>query len=509
MNRAATAPLAVAVLRPRPLALPSATIAAALAIAPTALPQHSPWRDAPPLIALEWHETENGSLGILPNPASGGEPGSPPYPLFGPLLGDDQLLLRRLASALRHPFTGVVLLAPGPGGGLGTTDPFLLLRARGIDTPAAAVALLRSPMPAGNHDKSHLDRYHALAALAELDHRELRQLAEQVAAEPDTPAWLAQAALALAFSRGGPEPPAAATPAPPPLADRLRAIGGEMDLLLVVDVAELPPMAPIGRALRDSELRRTTAEIRDAGGSVSRAMLAGARTLADWPCLLGHELARRYGQWSVRRTVAGVQVGPQRTLFIDAWLDGAFDVARIHEGLRAEAIPCTVDGEVLTTESLPRHRLRVARSWLHLGPAKAGAARAADAAIPAPFDRGQRAAITLRWKAPATWPAGGRLPAPLGFLRPLRGATVRIQCTPTLELVCEVVTPSEAATVHRWLEALPPPPEGGPASLTAARTIRGHRVRYAWSGPATTTTLAEWITAFDRPVKRAAPSARR
>src|SRR5690606_26529725 len=96
----------------------------------------------------------------------------------------------------------------------------------------------------------------------------------------------------------------------PPLASCLADCPFDPHVLIVVDQMRLPPPRALMALARAAGLAVTRTAIEAAGGTVSPAMWAGATMLAEAGGVLPYEVARRFGNHRIARTVIAVRLQP-------------------------------------------------------------------------------------------------------------------------------------------------------------------------------------------------------
>ncbi len=285
--------------------------------------------ESDPLFDVEWHVLEDGSLGITPSPSSGGAPGVID-PLFRGLHADPSLWGRIRFSLQRDPYTWLVLLAPGARDVASTTWAELDLAARGFADAAARIALLDGVIAERPHGDGEFLQLLAIRAASRSGVRTVREPIQRFASRDGLADGLRRAAKeALADLGGRPldEPPHL----PPVSKERLVDLPSDSAVVIRIESLRLPPMDRLATAFRALSLRTTRYWIRQAGGGpATPPMLAGGQFIADWPCLLGHELARRFGSWRVHRSVTAIGT------HFDVRLFGDFDPDAVAAGCDRE-----------------------------------------------------------------------------------------------------------------------------------------------------------------------------
>ena len=410
-------------------------------------------------IELEWSTLPDGSLGILPNPAVGDMPGTPPFPLFAPLLGEwNESLWKRLGHvAVRDPYTWVTLLAPGPRDGASTSLADRHLAVRGLETDGDLLALIDGRQPDGKAFQSgpvELDRLLAVRAAATRGLRLAREALEVLAADDSSGSFLARAARESAAELGGlrysPTPPKL-----PPWRQRWRELPEDAALVLCVDNTRLPVAASLGTAMRRWTARGIRAEIDTVAGAVPPTVFAGAQMLTEWPGLLGYELARRFGNWRVHRTVAWLGADENEDAAFGVCIDGAFALVALAEGLRAERLDPRLSSGQLDLVGLPDDvRLAATSNWLSLG--RGGGATGGDSLADelGAAGAGGDAAIWLHRRDGAAWPAARATAVKqLRWVTRFSTFTLRASFDPEVE-VHFTGRPTDAAAmaeVHAWL----------------------------------------------------------
>jgi hypothetical protein len=313
----------------RRAALWTAFLAGVLSVAPAAA-QEFP-------IELEWTVDEDGST--LVRPRAKGEPeGSGrwgPWPLFEPRAGG----LRTLVSGgilgwLPFMFPGRVDLASHCDIahhfrrlGLSLTDEALIER---IATPPEKLAegepLLR---------RARLDRLLAVRLAGERRITGAREALLGIHRDPASEPFLRDAAWESLAALGDPPLPYPERRLPP-LLTTLAGIPSSADVVVVVNQSRIPRWMGLAAAARAFGLRQARTEIERLGAAVTPRDLATGLASLDAAGEAPYELARRFGNLRIDRTVAAVDLdaGPAVRLR----MDGRFHPSRIREAFEREGL---------------------------------------------------------------------------------------------------------------------------------------------------------------------------
>jgi hypothetical protein len=227
----------------------------------------------------------------------------------------------------------VPLLAHGDGGAAAIDEATLRLRKLGIGTTIDWFALCRlAPDPL-------LDLLHVRHLAAHDLLATTYALTRFATDETRSPFVRAAAAAALRERRGAEDEAKQVADAVPArrgaaaLQDGLALMPDDVDLVLGVHGASLPPTAPLYAAWRQLVLRFHSAAVLMSSGSVGPSSMTTGQLLMDRPGQLPFEIARRCGNWRVDHALLALRRGEQPGFWLH--LGGEFQPARIAEGLHA------------------------------------------------------------------------------------------------------------------------------------------------------------------------------
>src|SRR5690606_38285852 len=239
---------------------------------------------------------------------------------------------------------------------------------------------------------------------------------ERAAESAADPAIRRAAAQAAATLRKAPRPDAEAPTRP--LDEVLADCPFEPHILAVIDQTRLPPPRAALDLVRRASLALTRSAIAQAGGRLSTSQWAGAVELSEMSGILPYEIARRFGNHRIARTVFASRIG-RRSMETGAACDGEFDVEALSAGAEAAGLQCTRKDDVLTVALGRSIELRVTRSTAEVRARTAQGNRPATAP-PAPEVAAAPIRIRLHYvpdPAGGTWPVGA-LPEQIGISVP-------------------------------------------------------------------------------------------
>jgi hypothetical protein len=314
------------------------------------------------------------------------------------------------------PMIAVPLLVHGEGGAAAIDEATLRMRKLGIATTVDYVPLIRLK-PDALTDLLHVRHlasfdlgatFHALREFAKDMDRDpfvRAAAAAALAARPSSARDAAQVAEQRASRNGGAA-----------LQSGLAHLPDDVDLVLGIHGAALPPTSPLLSAWREFAMRFHSSAVLRAGGSVSSSERTTGQLLLDRPGQLPFEIARRCGNWRVDHAMLALRGGDKGGFWLHA--GGVFHPTRIAAGLReggfdvhtasGDEVRATVHGvamRVTKTElvacpegfepgacgsRVPLLHDRAAPSaapiWLHIPPTSRFTAPFAGCAIDARFD---------------------------------------------------------------------------------------------------------------------------
>ncbi|HLU38368.1 MAG TPA: hypothetical protein VK081_03225 [Planctomycetota bacterium] len=355
---------------------------------------------------LRFRFDEHGFFAVSPDPGAGGIPDT------WHAIADPQNASVWESVGL---FGWIAFLCTGDGDLASVANARRVFELTGVDGETL-VRMLGSPPAA---DASPTDRARFVLAIRAAEDLALAPAIgplERAAESAADPAIRRAAAQAAATLRKAPRPDAEAPTRP--LDEVLADCPFEPHILAVIDQTRLPPPRAALDLVRRASLALTRSAIAQAGGRLSTSQWAGAVELSEMSGILPYEIARRFGNHRIARTVFASRIG-RRSMETWAACDGEFDVEALSAGAEAAGLQCTRKDDVLTVALGRSIELRVTRSTAEVRARTAQGNRPATAP-PAPEVAAAPIRIRLHYvpdPAGGTWPVGA-LPEQIGISVP-------------------------------------------------------------------------------------------
>jgi hypothetical protein len=143
----------------------------------------------------------------------------------------------------------------------------------------------------------------------------------------------------------------------------LSALPDDVDLVIGVHGAAMPPTAPLLAAWRHHQLRFASTLMLDHVGSFSPADETEAQLTIDRPGQLAFEVARNVGNWRVDHALLALRAGEHGGWWVH--LGGTFQPARVAEGLRAGGFDVGIANEAEVQANVHGFDVRVTATELH------------------------------------------------------------------------------------------------------------------------------------------------
>ncbi len=128
----------------------------------------------------------------------------------------------------------------------------------------------------------------------------------------------------------------------------LARVPNNSEAVIVVDQRALPSARSIMPMIEPLAMGITKSVLRKAGGTVSPAHWTSARMVSCQPGVLPYELALRFGNFSLHRTVVAVRNLRQGRPILWIHFEGDFDLDRLELGMRTEGAHVRRKGEEFT-----------------------------------------------------------------------------------------------------------------------------------------------------------------
>ena len=118
----------------------------------------------------------------------------------------------------------------------------------------------------------------------------------------------------------------------PPLKDVLADVPADSELVVAIDQTAMPRAQPLCAFSSELGVLANRRVLDNFTGELSLSLWASARRMADTPAMFPYEMARRFGNLRVDRTVLAVELDSEARIF---WLhlEGSFDVDHARRGL--------------------------------------------------------------------------------------------------------------------------------------------------------------------------------